>query len=81
MESFRIIKRDINLIKFFLSYIVIYGTFLSFGATSNFLFKPYGYENTTIAFQGVCLIVAGVIGSIVFLIVMRGAFRILQLAK
>lgn len=65
------IKSDRNLLKFFGSYIVIYGTFLSFGATSNFLFKPYGYENTTIAFQGICLIVAGVIGSIVFSIYIK----------
>ena len=39
---------------------------LSFGAISNQLFKPYGYEDIQIAMLGICLIVFGVIGSIVF---------------
>ena len=66
IESFRIINQSSNLKKFFAAYTILYGTLLSFGAISNQLFKPYGYQDLQIAMLGICLIVFGVIGSIAF---------------
>jgi hypothetical protein len=45
---------------------LLYGTFLSFGSTSNMLFKPYGFDDTQIAIFGICLLVSGIIGSVAY---------------
>ena len=50
---------------------LLYGTFLSFGSTSNMLFKPYGFGDTQIAIFGVCLLVSGIIGSVVYTIYIK----------
>jgi predicted MFS family arabinose efflux permease len=66
MASFGVIKNDRNLWKFFSAYIIIYSTLLSFGSISNFLVKPYGFEDVEIAVFGLCTIFSGVLGSILF---------------
>lgn len=66
MQSFRIIKNDPNLAKFFLAYIIVYGNLLSFGGVSNQLFKPFGFLDIQIALLGLCLIASGIVGSIYF---------------
>jgi hypothetical protein len=50
---------------------LLYGTFLSFGSTSNMLFKPFGFGDTQIAIFGVCLLVSGIIGSIVYTVYIK----------
>jgi hypothetical protein len=45
---------------------LLYGTFLSFGSTSNMLFKPYGFDDTQIAIFGICLLVSGILGSVAY---------------
>jgi hypothetical protein len=49
---------------FFIAAMLLYGTFLSFGSTSNMLFKPYGFNDTQIAIFGICLLVSGILGSV-----------------
>lgn len=66
LESFKKIRAERNLFKFFLSYILLYGTFLTNGAISNQLLKPFGYEDTQIALIGVATIVSGVAGAIFY---------------
>jgi predicted MFS family arabinose efflux permease len=66
LESFKVIKEDRNLWKFFSAYIIIYSTLLSFGSISNFLVKPYGFEDIEIAVFGLCTIFSGVLGSVLF---------------
>lgn len=45
---------------------LLYGTFLSFGSTSNMLFKPYGFDDPQIAIFGICLLVSGILGSVAY---------------
>lgn len=45
---------------------LLYGTFLSFGSTSNMLFKPYGFDDPQIAIFGVSLLVSGILGSVAY---------------
>lgn len=54
---------------------MLYGTFLSFGSTSNLLFKPYGYEDSQIAIFGVCLLLSGIIGSIVYTVYIKKTIK------
>lgn len=49
----------------------MYGTFLSFGSTSNMLFKSYNFEDMQIAIFGVCLLVSGVAGSVLYTIYIK----------
>ncbi len=65
-ETFKIIKGDRNLWKFFAASMLLYGTFLSFASTSNMLFKPYGFDDSLIAIFGICLLVSGIIGSVCY---------------
>lgn len=44
---------------------MFYGTFLIFGASANFLIKPFGYSDATISLAAVGLIVFGTVGAIV----------------
>lgn len=45
---------------------LLYGTFLSFGSTSNMLFKPYGFDDSQIAIFGISLLVSGILGSVAY---------------
>ncbi len=54
---------------------LLYGTFLSFGSTSNYLFKSYNFEDTQIAIFGVCLLVSGVAGSVVYTIYIKKTIK------
>jgi MFS-type transporter involved in bile tolerance (Atg22 family) len=54
---------------------MLYGTFLSFGSTSNMLFKAYGFEDTQIALFGVCLLVSGVLGSVSYTIYIKKTIK------
>ena len=45
LKSFEVIKNDKNLWKFFSAYIILYGTLLSSGSTSNLLLKPYEFKD------------------------------------
>ena len=44
---------------------VISGSFLSFGANSNLILKPYGYTDMQIALLAIVLLVSGVTGAVV----------------
>lgn len=74
-KTWEIIKEDKNVWKYFIAAILLYGTFLSFGSTSNMLFKPYGFEDTQIAIFGVCLLVSGVIGSVSYTIYIKKTIK------
>ena len=54
---------------------LLYGTFLSFGSTSNLLFKSYNFEDTQIAIFGVCLLVSGVAGSVIYTIYIKKTIK------
>lgn len=66
LESFQKIRSERNLYKFFMSYILLYGTFLTNGAISNQLLKPFGYKDLEIALIGVATIISGVAGAIFY---------------
>jgi hypothetical protein len=53
----------------------MYGTFLSFGSTSNMLFKPYGYEDTQIAIFALFLLVSGITGAIVYTLYIKKTMK------
>lgn len=74
-KTWEIIKEDRNIWKFFTAAILMYGTFLSFGSTSNMLFKPYGFEDTQIAIFGVCLLVSGVLGSVSYTVYIKKTIK------
>ena len=58
------IKRDRNLCFFILGYMVISGSFLSFGANSNLILHPYNYSDIQIALLAINLLVSGVSGAV-----------------
>lgn len=59
------LKADRNLWKFFSAYSIFYGTFLIFGASANFLIKPFGFSSLTISLSAVGLIVMGAVGAVI----------------
>jgi sugar phosphate permease len=63
-ETFRQIRDNPNLWKFFPAYCVNYGTFIAFAANSNFIIKPYGYSDIEIAVNAVLLMAMGTVGAI-----------------
>lgn len=54
---------------------LLYGTFLSFGSTSNMLFKPYGFDDPQIALFGVCLLISGIVGSVLFTLYIKNTLN------
>ena len=74
-ESLLLIKRNPKLWLFFGGYILLYGTCLSFIATSDLFFKPYGFEDIQIAGIAIMAIVMGVLGSIVMSLFIKFTLR------
>ena len=70
MTDFKKMAKDVNFMLFTVVFSVGFSIYTCLGATVDFLVHPYGYSNQDVAIVGAGFIVCGIIGCLIFGIIL-----------
>ncbi|KAL4509326.1 hypothetical protein ABPG72_018257 [Tetrahymena utriculariae] len=62
-SSIKKLIKSKNYIIIFVCYGLFCGNFYTFGVTTSYLFKPYGFGSDVVSYSGICIVLFGVLGA------------------